>query len=114
GIPDQDKVNEVLLKFAKKFNVKVIASNDTHYVDQEDFNAHDILLCINTSQKQSTPAYRDFSDDDVNVKNKRFAFANDQFFLKSADQMLEAFKDIPEALDNTNEIVDKVDLLNLN
>lgn len=114
GIPDQDKVNEILLKFAKKYNVKVIASNDTHYVDQEDFNAHDILLCINTSQKQSTPALREFSDDDVNVKNKRFAFANDQFFLKSGEQMLEAFKDIPEALDNTNEIVDKVDLLNLN
>ncbi len=48
GLPEQDKVNEVLVKLARKYNVKVIASNDSHYVEQEDFNAHDILLCINT------------------------------------------------------------------
>src|SRR6476659_10658450 len=70
GIPEQDKVNQVLLKFAKKYNVKVIASNDSHYVDEKDFNAHDILLCINTGEKQSTPASREFSDDDITVKNK--------------------------------------------
>ena len=50
GIPDQDKVNLVLIKFAKKYNVKIIASNDSHYVDQKDSNAHDILLCINTGR----------------------------------------------------------------
>ncbi len=57
GMAEQDKVNEVLLKFAEKYNVKVIASNDSHYVDQSDFNAHDILLCINTNEKQATPAH---------------------------------------------------------
>ena len=113
GIPEQDKVNQILLKFAKKYNVKVIASNDSHYVDQKDFNAHDILLCINTGEKISTPALREFSDDDVLVKNKRFAFPNDQFYLKKSAEMLEVFKDIPEAIDNTNEIVDKVELLDL-
>lgn len=113
GIPDQEKVNEVLLKFAKKYNVKVIASNDSHYVDQKDFNAHDILLCINTGEKQSTPALREFSDDDVMTKNKRFAFPNDQFFLKTTEEMTNVFHDLPEAIDNTNEIVDKIDLLNL-
>ena len=113
GIPDQEKVNEVLLKFAKKYNVKVIASNDSHYVDQKDFNAHDILLCINTGEKQSTPAQRDFTDDDVMTKNKRFAFPNDQFFLKTGAEMSKVFYDLPEAIDNTNEIVDKVDLLDL-
>ena len=113
GIPDQDKVNEVLLKFAKKYNVKVIASNDSHYVDQKDFNAHDILLCINTGEKQSTPALREFTDDDVLTKNKRFAFPNDQFYLKTGEEMAKVFEDIPEAIDNTNEIVDKVDLLDL-
>lgn len=113
GIPDQEKVNEVLLRFAKKYNVKVIASNDSHYVDQKDFNAHDILLCINTGEKQSTPAFREFSDDDVMTKNKRFAFPNDQFYLKSTAEMTKLFGDIPDAIDNTNEIVDKVDLLNL-
>lgn len=113
GIPDQEKVNEVLLKFAKKYKVKVIASNDSHYVDQKDFNAHDILLCINTGEKQSTPALREFTDDDVNAKGKRFAFPNNQFFLKTGAEMSEVFKDLPQAIDNTNEIVDKVELLNL-
>lgn len=113
GIPDQDKVNLVLLKFAKKYNVKVIASNDSHYVDQQDFNAHDILLCINTGEKQATPALREFSDDDVMTKNKRFAFPNDQFYLKTGEEMTKVFEDIPEAIDNTNEIVGKIDLLDL-
>lgn len=113
GIPDQDKVNQVLLKFAKKYNVKVIASNDSHYVDQADFNAHDILLCINTGEKQSTPAMREFTDDDVSMKNKRFAFPNDQFYLKTGAEMSKVFADLPEAIDNTNEIVSKVDLLDL-
>ena len=113
GIPEQEKVNEVLLKFAKKYNVKVIASNDSHYVDQEDFNAHDILLCINTGEKQSTPALREFTDDDVMIKNKRFAFPNDQFYLKTGAEMANVFEDLPEAIDNTNEIVDKVELLDL-
>jgi len=113
GIPEQEKVNAVLLKFAKKYNVKVIASNDSHYVDQNDFNAHDILLCINTGEKQSTPALREFTDDDVLIKNKRFAFPNDQFYLKTCAEMAKVFEDLPQAIDNTNEIVDKVELLDL-
>src|SRR6476619_3998671 len=113
GIPEQDKVNLVLLKFAKKYGVKVIASNDSHYVDQTDFNAHDILLCINTGEKQATPALREFSDGDINMKDKRFAFPNDQFYFKNTAEMTKTFIDLPEAIDNTNEIVDKVELLNL-
>jgi DNA polymerase III subunit alpha len=113
GMVEQDKVNSILLKFAKKYNVKVIASNDSHYVDQSDFNAHDILLCINTGEKQATPALREFSDDDVFSKGKRFAFPNDQFYLKKTEEMIKVFEDLPEAIDNTNEIVDKVNLLDL-
>ncbi len=113
GIPDQDKVNVILLKFAKKYNVKVIASNDSHYVEQEDSNAHDILLCINTGEKLATPANRDHADEDTLVKGKRFAFPNDQFFFKTKSQMAKVFSDLPEAIDNTNEIVAKVDLLDL-
>ena len=70
-IPDQIKANEVLIKFARKYNVKIIASNDSHYVDQDDWVAHDILLCVNTNEKQSTPSMKDFSDDDVMPKNTR-------------------------------------------
>ena len=113
GIKDQDKVNEVLVKFARKYNVKIIASNDSHYVDQSDFNAHDILLCINTGEKLSTEANREFSDDDINEKGKRFGFANDQFYFKSTAEMTKLFTDLPDAIDNTNEIVSKVELLDL-
>lgn len=113
GIGDQDKVNKILLKFAKKYDVKVIASNDSHYVDEKDFNAHDILLCINTGETQATPALREFSDDDVITKNKRFAFPNNQFYLKNTTEMLSVFDDLPQALDNTNEVIDKIDVLDL-
>ncbi|HZH65021.1 MAG TPA: DNA polymerase III subunit alpha, partial [Flavisolibacter sp.] len=113
GMAEQDKVNNVLIKFARKHNVKIIASNDSHYVDVEDFNAHDILLCINTGEKVATPALREFNDDDVASKDKRFAFPNDQFYFKKTTEMADRFKDLPEAIDNTNEIVDKVELLNL-
>ncbi|HXC04655.1 MAG TPA: DNA polymerase III subunit alpha, partial [Bacteroidia bacterium] len=107
-IPDQNTVNEVLLRFAAKHKVKVIASNDSHYVDQEDSNAHDILLCINTGEKQSTPTMKEFSDEEGFSKGKRFAFYNDQFYFKTTAEMSTLFADIPEAIDNTNEIVDKV------
>jgi DNA polymerase-3 subunit alpha len=113
GMEEQEKVNKVLLKFAKKFNVKVIASNDSHYVDQKDFNAHDILLCINTGEKVATPKAKEFADDDASVKNKRFAFPNDQFFFKTTAEMKGVFHDLEEAIDNTNEIVDKVEVLDL-
>ncbi len=65
---EQENINNTLIKFAKKYNVPVIATNDSHYTDQEDFNAHDILLCINTGEKKSTPGYDDFVNDDVNMK----------------------------------------------
>lgn len=113
GIPEQEKVNETLVKFAKQYNIRIIASNDSHYVDQKDANAHDILLCINTGEKQATPKLNEFADDDVLVKNKRFAFPNDQFYMKTVAEMSQVFEDIPEAIDNTNEIVDKVELLDL-
>lgn len=113
GLPEQDKVNQVLLKFARKFGVKVIASNDSHYVDQTDFTAHDILLCVNTGEKFATEKATHSSDDDVFVKGKRFAFPNDQFYMKSTEEMKKVFHDLPESIDNTNEIISKVDLLDL-
>lgn len=111
-IEDQHTVNKVLLEFAKKYNVKTIASNDSHYTEREDATAHDILLCINTGAKVSEPTMKDFSEDSVG-KSGRFAFANDEFFFKSQKEMNQRFLDIPEAIDNTNEIVDKVTALSL-
>ncbi|HYE56108.1 MAG TPA: DNA polymerase III subunit alpha, partial [Chitinophagaceae bacterium] len=113
NLPDQEKINNVLLQYAKKYNVPVIATNDSHYVDRDDYNAHDILLCINTGEKKSTPGYDDFVNDDVHLKDRRFKFPNDQFYFKTTEEMTKLFHDVPEAIDNTGMIVDKVELLNL-
>ena len=59
NIPEQKKVNEALLLYAQKHNVKIICSNDSHYVDQQDANAHDILLCVNTCLLYTSPSPRD-------------------------------------------------------
>jgi DNA polymerase-3 subunit alpha len=112
-MPEQDRVNEVLLRWAQEYNVRVIATNDTHYVDQKDANAHDILLCINTGEKQSTPAIREFLEEGTVMKNGRFAFWNDQFYFKTQAEMGALFKDVPFALENTQEIVDKCEVLKL-
>jgi len=113
NIKEQEIINATLLKFAKKYNVPVIATNDSHYTDRDDANAHDILLCINTGEKQATPGYDDIVNDDLNTKNRRFKFPNDQFYFKNTEEMSTLFKDIPESIDNTNMIVDRVEVLNL-
>ncbi|MDE3145394.1 MAG: DNA polymerase III subunit alpha, partial [Bacteroidota bacterium] len=113
NLKEQEKVNETLLKFSKKYNVPTIATNDSHYTERDDFNAHDILLCINTGEKQATPGFDDFVNDELHVKNRRFKFPNDQFYFKTTEEMNQLFSDIPEAIDNTNAIVDKIEILNL-
>ena len=113
NIPEQEKINNTLLKYASKHNVKVIATNDSHYVEEGDSNAHDILLCINTGEKQSTPGFDDFVNDELQVKNRRFKFPNNQFYFKSPDEMAKLFHDVPESLENTQAIVDKIEVLNL-
>ncbi len=113
-IADQNTVNEVLLRFAEKYNVPVIASNDSHYVDQTDANAHDILLCINTGSKQADPKWKEIGDDDETpVKGGRFAFPSDRFYFKTSDEMISLFGDVPHAIDNTNLILDKIKPLKL-
>jgi DNA polymerase III subunit alpha len=101
----QEDVNQTLLGFAKKYNVKVIATNDSHYIDEKDSAPHDILLCINTGEKRATPV--------GDGKGFRFGFPNNQFFFKTQDQMNRLFADVPQAIDNTNDIVEKVEKLKL-
>ncbi|MDE3252533.1 MAG: DNA polymerase III subunit alpha, partial [Bacteroidota bacterium] len=113
NIKEQEIINQTLLAFSKKYKVPVIATNDSHYVDRDDSNAHDILLCINTGEKQSTPGFDDFVNDDIQMKNRRFKFPNDQFYFKTTEEMSKLFSDIPESLDNTNAVVDKIEILNL-
>ena len=105
GLRDQNICNEVLVRWSKEYNVKMICTNDSHYVDRQDSEAHDILLALQTNA-------------DINDKN-RFRFTDDnnelssEFYLKSPSEMALLFKDLPEAIDNTNEIVDKVEPIKL-
>ncbi len=114
GIEIENIVNITLLKFAKKYNVKTIATNDSHYVDVEDANAHDILLCINTGEKQSTPKMNDYDvDSEIVARDKRFAFTKDEFYLKTKEQMAALYTDVPESIANTMEVFDKIEPLKL-
>ncbi|MAC96169.1 MAG: DNA polymerase III subunit alpha [Flavobacteriales bacterium] len=96
----QEDVNQVLIKWSKKYDVPMIATNDSHYVDEDDWTAHDILLCINTGDKISTPK--------GDGKGFRFGFPNSNFYFKTQAEMNQLFSDIPQAIDNTNLIVDKI------
>ena len=95
----QEDVNQVLLTFAKKYNLKVIATNDSHYINEEDYLPHDILLCINTNSF--------ISDAD------RFQFPSSDFYFKTKAEMQTLFKDVPFSLENTMEVFEKVDTLDL-
>ncbi|MEY3368963.1 MAG: hypothetical protein RI973_2118 [Bacteroidota bacterium] len=95
----QEDVNQVLLQFAAKYNVKVICTNDSHYVEEEDYLPHDILLCVNTNSL-------------INDQG-RFRFPSSDFYFKTQDEMNRLFGDVPHALDNTQEVLDKVEPLNL-
>ncbi|MCS7075482.1 MAG: DNA polymerase III subunit alpha [Bacteroidia bacterium] len=92
-IPEQKIVNEILLQWSKRYNVKVIATNDSHYISQQDAPAHDVLLCIQTGSE-------------LNQTN-RFKFSGDQFYVKTPQEMQAMFPDHLEALENTQEIVEK-------
>ena len=90
---EQEQCNQFLLKMSKKYGIKVIATNDVHYVNQDESVSHDILLCIQTGADYNAP--------------DRMRFAADTFYLKTPEEMLESFHDHPEAIDNTQEVVDK-------
>ena len=96
----QEDVNQTLIRFAKKYDLKTIATNDSHYMEEEDAQPHDILLCVNTGSKLSDP--KGYG------KGLRFAFPNNEFFFKTQEEMGRLFADVPDALDNTNIIVDSI------
>ena len=101
GLEDQNICNEVLVKWAKEYNVKMVATNDCHYVEKEDSEAHDILLALQTNADLNDPKRFRFTDDHNNL--------NPEFYLKTPEEMRELFSDLPESIDNTNEIVEKVE-----
>ena len=95
----QEDVNQDLIALAKKYDVKLIATNDSHYVEEEDAPSHDILLCVNTAS--------------LKVDEKRFKFPSNDFYFKSQAEMNQLFADVPQAIDTTMEIFDKVEKLTL-
>ncbi len=101
GQEDEDRVNLVLLQFAQKHNVKLVATNNTYYSAKEDAKAHDILLCVKDGEKQATPIGRG--------RGYRYGLPNQEYYFKSQDEMKELFKDVPEAILNVQEIVDKIE-----
>ncbi len=105
GLEEETHVNKVLLSLAKKHNVKVVATNDTYYVEQEDADAQDILLCIKDNEKKSTPIGKG--------KGFRNGLPNNEFYFKSPEQMKELFADIPEAIINTNDVINKIETFSL-
>ena len=92
-------VNEVILELAKKYDVKVIATNDVHFINAEDADAHDLLICLNTGKDLDDP--------------KRMRYTKQEWF-KTTAEMNELFADVPHALENTREIVDKIEAFELN
>jgi DNA polymerase-3 subunit alpha len=102
---DEDTVNKILLEFSKKYDIKLVATNNTFYLDNDSANAHDILLCVKDGEKLSTPKGKG--------RGFRYGLPNNEYYFKSSDEMKSIFSDIPSAIYNTNEIVSKVESFDL-
>ena len=92
--PLQQRANKELIKLAKEYGIKVVCTNDCHFVDQENAEAHDHLLCLSTGKELNDPT--------------RMLYSKQEWF-KTREEMNETFSDVPEALSNTLEILDKVE-----
>lgn len=96
GIDIETRVKKDLLKLGKELGLPLLATNDLHYTKHEDADAHAALLCVQSGSTLADP--------------KRFKFDNNEFYLKSADEMRELFKDLPDACDNTLLIAERCDI----
>ena len=99
GQEDEDRVNTVLIQWSQKHNIQLIATNNTYYVNKDEANAHDILLCLKEGEKQATPIGRG--------RGYRYGFPNQEYYFKSPEAMKAIFKDVPEAILNLQELIDK-------
>lgn len=95
-IPEQTVVNNGLKEIARDLNLPLVATNDCHYLNREDSYAHEVLLCIQTGKTMDDP--------------NRFRFSNDQFYVKTPEEMEALFADCPESLSNTVKIAERCNL----
>lgn len=102
---DENRVNKTLIAFSEKHQVKLIATNNTYYLEKTDANAHDILLCVKDGEKQATPIGRG--------RGYRYGLPNQEYYYKTQEEMKALFADLPEAIINIQEIVDKVESYSL-
>ncbi len=96
GIAEQAKVNQHLIPWAKEFGLKCVASNDVHYIERADWQAHDCLICIGTQTVRDDP--------------RRMRYVQEQFYLRSAEEMKALFAEVPDAVKNTLEVAEKCNL----
>jgi len=102
---DENRVNQTLISLAKKHDVKLIASNNTYYIDKKDAHAHDILLCVKDGEKLATPKGRG--------RGYRYALPNDEYYFKSGEEMKKLFVDVPDAIINLKHVTDKIESYSL-
>jgi len=102
---NENRVNESLVLLSKKHEVKIVATNNSFYVEKNDANAHDILLCVRDGEKQATPI--------GNGRGYRFGLPNQEYYFKTGDEMKKLFADLPESISNIQEIVDKIEIYSL-
>jgi len=100
-LDEEEHLNEVLIDFSQKYNVKLIAANDVFYLNKNDSTAHDILLCIKQGEFISTPIGKG--------RGKRFGYKNQEYYFKSQKEMKTLFSDIPQSIININEIINKIE-----
>ena len=93
GIPMQRQVNQGIMRLSKELNIPLVATNDCHYINAEDWEAHDILLCIQTGKKVSD--------------ENRMRYEGGQYYVKSEEEMRRLFPYAPEAIENTNKIAER-------
>jgi DNA polymerase-3 subunit alpha len=102
---DENRVNASLIALAKKNDIKIVATNNTFYLNKEDANAHDILLCVRDGEKQSTPIGRG--------RGYRYGMPNQEYYFKSGEEIKMLFTDLPEAISNLSEVVSKIEIYDL-
>ena len=95
GMPEQKQILPLLIQLARELNIELVATNDVHYINKEDWEVQDILLCIQTKKTLDDP--------------KRMRFDTHEFYFKSGDEMAKLFSYVPEAISNTRVIANKIE-----